>query len=112
MLRKKSITLAGAAVTTTLGPVQGLLEHIKVTYTNGQATGDLTITDVATGLSILALVNHNTNANFAIRKQAVDSAGTVIAGEYANLPISGELQLVTAQQASNTTVVVDVWWTE
>lgn len=112
MLRKRSTTLSGTGVTATLGPIQGLLEHIKVTYTNGQATGDLTITDVATGISILALVNHNTNANFAIRKQAVDTAGSAITGEYARLPVSGELQLVTAQQASNTVVVVDVWWIE
>lgn len=112
MLRRKSVTISGAGSTVSIGPIQGLLEHIRVAYTNGQATGDLTITDASNGVSILALVNHNTNVNFAVRKQAVDTAGTAITGEYARIPVSGELQIVTAQQAANTVVTVDVWWIE
>lgn len=112
MIRYKQLVVSGAAGIAQYIPAYGWLDFVRVTYTNGQAGGDLTLTDVQTGISLLALTNHNTSFAAAVRKQAVDQAGSAITGEYERVPFSGGLQLETAQQASNTVVTVDIWWIE
>lgn len=111
MLRHKQVAISGASGTASVA-IQGMIEYVKIAYTNGQAGGDLAIADSQFGQSLLTLTNHNTNFDAAIRKQAVDTAGAAITGEYSRLPVAGEIAITTAQQASNTVVTVDIWWTE
>lgn len=111
MLRHKQVAISGASGNASVA-IQGFVEYIKIAYTNGQVGGDLTIVDAQAGQSILSLTNHNTNFDAAIRKQVVDTAGAAITGEYSRIPVAGEVTITTAQQASNTVVTVDIWWSE
>lgn len=113
MLRHKQVSISGAAGTADVAPAHGLLEAVKVTYTNGQSGGDLTITDPQTGDSYFTRTNSNTNlAATPVRKQAVDPSGSAITGIYECVPVTSGFTVTTAEQASNTVVVVDIWWRE
>lgn len=113
MLRHKQVSVTGASGAVDITPAHGFLEAVKVAYTNGQAGGDLTITDPQTGDTYLTRTNSNTDlAATPVRKQAVDAAGSAITGIYERIPVTSGFTVTSAQQASNTTVVVDIWWQE
>lgn len=111
MIKKETITITGASGTGySDSPVDGLLEYIKVTYTNGAATGDVTITDEVSGLALLTLTDNTTNFSALVRGQASGITGSALTGVYDRLPISSRVKVVVAQENANTTVQVDVWY--
>jgi hypothetical protein len=110
MIHHERVVISGAAGIAYTSPAEGLAEYAKVAYTNGQAGGDVTITDEATGAVLLQLTDNNTDKDAPLRKQAMGADGAAIAGVYGRPPLSGRIKVETAQEAANTTVTVDVWW--
>lgn len=66
-------------------------------HASAPATTDTTVTDVATGRTILTLTNTVTDAMHVVQKQASDNTGTAISGAYAYSPIDGEIKISLAQ---------------
>ena len=113
MLNHETVTIAGASGTAyTDRPATGYLEYISVTYTNGAIAGDVTITDEAEGTALLTLTDNNTDFGAPIRVQVTGITGSTIAANYARIPVTGRIKVVTAQEAANTTVVVVLYWSD
>lgn len=109
-MRYSSVTLTGVSATGTIQPAHGELAYVKITYTNGNAAGDLTITDSQTGLVFLTITNSATNLSAPVRQIAKDTAGADITGIYGKLPITGGITVASAQHNSNTSILVEIWW--
>lgn len=110
-MQHTSMTLTGVSGSqpTTI-PLFGLIDHIKVTYTNGGVGGTLTLTDTQSGLQFLSRSN-NTNVAGPLRKVAIDPSGTTIdtsGGE--RMPVMSTVTAAWANHASNTSILVEIWW--
>lgn len=112
MIGHETITVSGASGTAYSDtPTIGLLEYIQVTYTNGAATGDVTVTDDSATTSLLTLTDNNTNVSAPVRKQAISTANAAITGIYERIPLTSRIKVVVAQENANSVVQVDVWYT-
>jgi len=109
-MRYAKVTLSGVSDTQTIQPASGELAYVRITYTNGNAAGDLTITDLQTGLVFLTITNSATDFSAPLLQQAKDPTGTAITGFYEEMPITGGFTIASAQHNSNTSILVEIWW--
>lgn len=109
-MRYTSVTLAGVSGSQALEPISGSIEFVKVTFTNGNVAGDLTLADAVTGLSLLALSNTATNISAPLRQAAIGTDGTALSGADGKLPVVGGITATWAQHSANTSILVEVWW--
>ena len=113
MLRKTTITLTGIT-DTDYSPtaMNGLIEYFSIAYTNGNATtGDLTLTDEETGISVYAVTDTATDYEGPVRAQISTNAGTAVTA-YDKIPVTSRLKAVSAAHNSNTQIDIIVWWSE
>jgi len=113
MIYHEQLTVSGVSGTVySTRPAVGFLEYIKVLYTNGDAGGDVTITDDEEGTALLTLANNNTDKASPILVQVMGTTGSAIAATYSRIPLTSRIKMVVAQEAANSTVVADVWWSD
>lgn len=111
MIYHEQLTVTGTGGTVyTTQALAGLIERIKVKYTNGDAGGDVTITDDETAAAVLTLTNGNTDKDGPLQVAVMGNTGAAIANVYAKLAVAGRLKCVVADEAANSTVTIDVWW--
>lgn len=101
-----TLTLTGTTDTDYL-EVQGLIEWLKITYTNGNAgTGDIVITDEASGVVIYSETNGATDVDGPVRAQAIDRSGSAKTA-YERIPISSRIKAVSTGHNANTSIALD-----
>lgn len=112
MMSYDSVTIAGVSGTDYTKTAVGVLEYLKVTYTNGDAGGDVVISDDQTGLVYMTLTNNNTNKAGTVQAQVIGVTGADLAGVYGKLPVVSRFKVVVAQEAANSSVKVEFWWSD
>lgn len=111
MIYRKVVDCSGASGTaySSLSIPNGLVEYLKVTYTNGNAgTGDITISDETDDVTIWSETNGATDVDNPIRKQALDPSGNY--KDYERIPITDRIKVVWAGHNANTSIEVVVWY--
>lgn len=75
-------------------------------HASAPATTDTTVTDVATGRTLLTLTDTATDVMHVTQKNATDSTGTAISGAYGYEPIDGEVKVALAGSNALTDAIV------
>jgi len=96
-----NVTTAGSAGSATgdgySKAVNGFIVGIHFDFhASAPATTDTTVSDVATGRTLLTLTNTATDAFHVVYKQGSDNTGTAISGVYAYCPVDGEIKIALA----------------
>lgn len=110
MISYESISIAGVSGTAYSKTAVGTLEYIQVTYTNGDAGGDVVVSDDQTGLVFMTLTDKNATVAGCPKGPVTDLVGVVIADEYVKLPVVSRFKVAVAQEAANSVVNVELWW--
>lgn len=110
MISYDTITLTGVTDTDYSKTAVGVLKYLKVTYTNGDAGGDVVISDDQTGLVFVTLTNKNAAVAGNVQAAVVDVSGVAIANVYTDLPVVSRFKAVSAEQAANTSILIQLWW--
>lgn len=96
-----TITTTGSAGSATgnsvTPPISGFLLGAYFNFhASSPATTDTTVTDVATGRTLLTLTDTATDVMHLLNKQTSDNTGTAISGAYGYQPIDGEVKVALA----------------
>lgn len=110
MMHYDTITLTGTADTDYSKTAVGTLRYMKLTYTNGDAGGDVVVSDDQTGLVYTTLTDKNAAVAGCPKAPVLDLVGVAIANVYVDMPVVSRFKAVSAQQAANTSILIQVWW--
>lgn len=70
---------------------------------------DITITDAASGLQILAITNLAADSDYYPRGAAVNPSNAAITNSFARIPVSGLVKVVVAQGTAAKSGTIHVW---
>jgi hypothetical protein len=112
MMNYDSVTISGVSGTAYSKTAVGHLEWIKVTYTNGDAGGDVVVSDDQTTLVYLTLTNNNANKSGPLEAQVIGITGADIANVYGKMPVVSRFKVAVAEEAANSVVKVELWWSD
>lgn len=90
-------------------PLFGHIDYVEVTYADGGVGGTLTLTDDQSGIQFLSR-SDSTNLHGALRRPAIDTGGSNLAGTAERLPVMSTVTAVWANHAVNTVITVEIWW--